>query len=79
MIPSATQPGYDLAALVTGIGIVVAATLVLAMVIILVRRWMKAGNESCGATWTLDELTALRDSGDLTIEQYGRLRSELFL
>ena len=64
-------------ALIYGATLVAAATLVLAMVIVLLRRWMHRGDELRGTVWTLDELTAMRDSGDLTIEQYERLRSEL--
>ncbi len=41
-----------------------------------IRRWAQPGSEMSQPLWTLHELTRLRDSGELTIEQYEKLKAK---
>jgi len=57
--------------------VLVGLTLVLAVGLFALRRWVKREDGRAESAWTLHELTQLRDSGELTIEQYERLRANL--
>lgn len=54
---------------------VMAAMLVaLIAAIVLVKRWMLESRESSSSAWTLHDLNQLRDTGEITIQEYERLR-----
>ncbi len=48
---------------------------VLVIVSTVVRRWTRADDKANRPPWTLRELTELRDSGELTIQQYEKLKA----
>lgn len=41
------------------------------------RRWIRSGSGEEAAPWTLADLRQLRDSGDLSEEEYQRIRSAM--
>lgn len=77
MLLPAFQTGYGLGTIALWMAGVIAAALVLALGLILLKRWMSQGDQPGDTVWTLHELTTLRDCGELTIPQYERLKSEL--
>ncbi|NOT02317.1 MAG: hypothetical protein HOP29_17050 [Phycisphaerales bacterium] len=43
--------------------------------IVLVKRWMVDARDSSSSAWTLHDLNQLRDTGEITIQEYERLRA----
>ena len=57
--------------------VLIAVTAVLAAGLFMLRRWFHQEPKTGETTWTLAELRRLRDSGELTIQQYEHLRSAM--
>ena len=77
MLWPASEGGYGLGTIVLWMAVMMAGTLVLVAAIIVLRRWINKDDEAGGTAWTLHELSALRDAGELTIQQYERLKAKL--
>ena len=77
MVSQAAPPELDIVSIAVWVVVLIAAAVLLAVVIVAVKRWTFRDEESAETTWTLHDLTALRDSGELTIPQYERLRADL--
>lgn len=77
MFSSTARSSLDYGPIALWSGIVIFAAVILGAGLLLLKRRINAESESSGSAWTLHELTVLRDSGELTIEQYERLRSKL--
>lgn len=77
MLSQASQRGLDISGIGGWIVLLVAAAILLAVVVVAVKRWTFRGEESAVTAWTLHDLLTLRDSGELTIQQYEALRADL--
>lgn len=78
MLAQASPPELDILAIAGWIVALIAAAVLLAVAIVAVKRWMFRDQEEAAATpWTLHDLLTLRDSGELTIQQYERLRADV--
>lgn len=77
MLSQASPSGFDIRQITVWVVVLIAAAILLAVVVVTVRRWTFRGEEPGSATWTLRDLLTLRDSGELTIQQYERLRADL--
>lgn len=77
MLSQASPPGFDIWQIAVWIVALIAAAVLLAVVVMTVKRWTFRGQERAETTWTLHDLLTLRDSGELTIQQYERMRADL--
>jgi hypothetical protein len=57
--------------------LLILAFCVLGVAIWYYRRWWMGQEETSGIAWTFDDLRRLRDDGDLTDEEYERMRAAL--
>ena len=72
-----SQSAVDLSAAAVWTIVLIALTLALAFGLVVLRRWVKKEESTGGTPWTLYELTQMRDAGELTIQQYERLKANL--
>ena len=77
ILSQASPAGLDIGQIAVWIVALIAAAVLLAVVIVTLKRWTFSGEEPSATTWTLHDLVTLRDSGELTIQQYERLRADL--
>jgi len=77
MFSSTAQSRLDYGSVALWSGVVIVAAVILGACLLILKRRINTQSGSSGSPWTLRELTALRDSGELTIEQYERLKSKL--
>jgi hypothetical protein len=77
MLLPLSQTEVSAGAIAFWIAILIAATVVLALGVYGIKRWMRNGDSRAGSVWTLQELTELRDAGELTIQQYEQLKANL--
>ncbi len=59
------------------IGMLLVLVVVLVVATGVIKRRATQDDEPGNSTWTLDQLRCMRDSGELTIQQYEHLRSRL--
>ena len=72
---AASQPEVDYLELAIWVGVVVLGVMLIAAVAAICRkRWRSDGGCGMRQAWTLEELRALRESGDLDPGEYVRLR-----
>lgn len=72
-----SQTESSLGGIAFWVAVLIAATVVLALGAYGIKRWMRQGDSGAPTVWTLQQLTELRDSGELTIQQYEQLRANL--
>ena len=71
------QAGNGSGTILFWLAVLILITIVLGAGILLLRQWMRRDDGALGVGWTLQELTELRDSGELTIQQYEHLRAQV--
>lgn len=71
------QAGNGSGTILFWLAVLILITVVLGAGILLLRQWMRRDDGALGVGWTLQELTELRDSGELTIQQYEHLRAQV--
>ncbi len=61
------------------VSILMLAGMVLALFVVFLqaKAWLSRDSTLGGPTWTLRELTELRDSGELTIDQFEKLKEQV--
>ena len=72
-----SQTESSLGGIAFWVAVLIAATVLLALGVYGIKRWMKRGDSGAPTAWTLGQLTELRDSGELTIQQYEQLKANL--
>ncbi len=71
------QPGVQrMAEMAVPAALLLALIAALIMVAQAVRRWRSHEDQTCGTVWTLHQLDRMRDAGEVTIEQYERLKGQ---
>ena len=78
MLAQASQKGLDITEIGGWIVLLVVAALLLAVIVVAVKHWTFRDEKPVATTaWTLHDLLTLRDSGELTVQQYETLRADL--
>ena len=74
VLTQASQTAHTYATLAVWFGVLILATAALALVIVVVKRRLFRADKTDSMVWTIHELIAMRDSGELSDQEYQRLR-----
>ena len=76
MVGRSSPSGHTYGGFAFWIGVLIAATILVVYVIVFLKRRMFGNEPEVGGAWTLRQLEDMRDAGELTADQYAKLREQ---